>query len=140
MTATTLRSPASPLPRALGRPGHLLERATVHGLLLLYTAIALGPILLIVLNSLKEREAIFDAPVALPTPETFSLVGYETLLKRSSFESYFANSLVVTLGSMALVLLIGSMAAFASARCPARTAPAPPGAGSVMWFASAVAP
>jgi raffinose/stachyose/melibiose transport system permease protein len=113
VTASALRPPANPLGRALARPGHLLERATVHGLLLFYTAIALGPIVLIVLNSLKERRAIFDAPAALPTPETFSLVGYETLLKRSSFESYFGNSLVVTLGSMALVLLIGSMAAFA---------------------------
>src|SRR3989442_1671446 len=95
------------------RPRHLLERAAVHAILVVYAAIALGPILLVIVNSLKARQAIFDAPVALPTPETFSLVGYETLARRAHFETYFANSAIVTLGSLAAVLLIGSMAAFA---------------------------
>src|SRR5687768_8965869 len=99
------------MPRA--RPSHLLQRGVVHALLIGYTLVALLPIALIVLNSLKERNAIFDAPTAPPTAETFSLVGYETLLRRADFPGYFGNSLIVTLSSMALVLLIGSMAAFA---------------------------
>jgi raffinose/stachyose/melibiose transport system permease protein len=90
-----------------------VERTVVHAVLLGYTALALGPIVLVVINSLKERQAIFGEPLALPTSETFSLVGYETLGRRASFEGYFANSLIVTLGSLAAVLFIGSMAAFA---------------------------
>jgi raffinose/stachyose/melibiose transport system permease protein len=95
------------------RPAHVAERAIVHGLLIGYTLVALLPIALVVLNSFKLRNAIFDAPAAPPTGETFSLIGYETLARRADFPGYFGNSLIVTLSSMALVLLIGSMAAFA---------------------------
>ena len=65
------------------------------------------------MNSLKSRKAIFGAPLLPPLPGTFSTVGYETVLKRSNFEVYFLNSLVVTLGAMFLILFFGSMAAFA---------------------------
>jgi raffinose/stachyose/melibiose transport system permease protein len=95
------------------RPGHLLERAVVHGLLIGYTVVALFPVVLVVLNSLKQRNAIFSEPIAPPSAETFSLVGYETLARRADFPGYFGNSLIVTLSSMALVLFAGSMAAFA---------------------------
>lgn len=95
------------------RAGHVMERVTVHALLVGYALVALGPIALVVMNSFKRRDAIFGDPVALPTAETFSLVGYETLLKRADFPGYFANSLIVTVSSLVAVLLIGSMAAFA---------------------------
>jgi raffinose/stachyose/melibiose transport system permease protein len=95
------------------RPGRLLERSVVHGLLIGYTLVALFPIALVVLNSLKERNAIFSEPIVPPTAETFSLVGYETLARRADFPGYFGNSLIVTVSSMALVLVAGSMAAFA---------------------------
>jgi raffinose/stachyose/melibiose transport system permease protein len=95
------------------RPGQVAERAVVHLLLIGYALIALLPVALIVLNSLKERNAIFAEPIALPNAETFSLVGYETLAKRSDFAGYFGNSLIVTVSSMVLVLFFGSMAAYA---------------------------
>ena len=84
-----------------------------HAVLLTYTVIALFPILLVVINSFKSRRAIFGDPLALPTPETFSLVGYETALQSGRFVLYFANSAIVTIGSLFLVLLFGAMAAFA---------------------------
>lgn len=87
-----------------------------HAVLLGYTAIALFPIVLIVMNSFKERQAIFKKPLELPTAETFSLVGYETLGKRGDFPAYMLNSVVVTGGTLVLVILFGSMAAFALAR------------------------
>ncbi|CAN5564316.1 carbohydrate ABC transporter permease [soil metagenome] len=87
-----------------------------HGVLLVYTAIALFPVVLVVMNSFKERRAIFRTPLAFPDAETFSLVGYETLEKRGDFPAYLLNSVVVTGGTLILVLLFGSMAAFALAR------------------------
>jgi raffinose/stachyose/melibiose transport system permease protein len=87
-----------------------------HGVLLVYTAIALFPVVLVVLNSFKERRAIFRDPLGIPNAETFSLVGYETLGKRGDFPAYLGNSLIVTGGTLVLVLLFGSMAAFALAR------------------------
>jgi raffinose/stachyose/melibiose transport system permease protein len=87
-----------------------------HAVLLTYTAIALFPIVLVVMNSFKERRAIFRQPLELPTAETFALVGYETLGKRGDFPSYLLNSMLVTGGTLVLVILCGSMAAFALAR------------------------
>jgi len=94
-------------------PQMLLSRVVTYGILLLAMLVALFPIVLVVMNSLKTRKAIFSAPLAPPTPETFSLGGYETVLARSNFGHYFVNSMTVTLVSMALILLLGAMAAYA---------------------------
>ena len=88
-------------------------RGAVHVVLLLYTALCLGPVLLVVVNSFKNRGAIFRAPLSLPDASTFDLVGYRTVLGAGAFAHYFVNSLIVTLGSLAAVLLFGAMAAFA---------------------------
>ncbi len=90
-----------------------LGAAMPHLVLIGYALVALGPIVMIVMNSMKERRAIFSEPFRLPTAETFSLVGYQTVFERSRFELYFLNSFVVTVASVLLVLLLGSMAAFA---------------------------
>ncbi len=84
-----------------------------HMVLFTYAVIAMFPIILIVLNSFKDRKAIFGEPLSLPNTETFSLVGYETIVERANFDQYFLNSLVVTLVSILLILLTGSMAAYA---------------------------
>jgi raffinose/stachyose/melibiose transport system permease protein len=85
----------------------------VHAALILYTLLAVGPIILVLVNSFKARRAIFRDPLALPGPETFSLVGYESVLSKADFALYFVNSLIVTIVSLAAVLLTGAMAAFA---------------------------
>jgi raffinose/stachyose/melibiose transport system permease protein len=99
-----------------GRRLVTLSAVGKHAVLLTYTAIALFPIVLVVMNSFKERRAIFRQPLEIPTAETFALVGYETLGKRGDFPSYLLNSIVVTGGTLVLVILCGSMAAFALAR------------------------
>ena len=90
-----------------------LARGGVHLVLLAYTALCLGPVLLVAMNSFKTRNAIFGAPLAVPTPSTFSLVGYQTVLRQGDFIRYVLNSLIVTVGSLGAVLLFGAMAAFA---------------------------
>lgn len=84
-----------------------------HGILITYTIIALFPVILIVMNSFKSRRAIFASPLAPPLPEHFDLVGYKTVLAQGDFVQYFVNSLIVTCGSLAGVLIFGAMAAFA---------------------------
>jgi raffinose/stachyose/melibiose transport system permease protein len=88
-------------------------RAVVHAALVLYTLLAVSPILLIIINSFKSKSAIFGSPLSLPTATTFSLVGYTSVLAKSNFLLYFTNSLIVTLASLALVLFFGAMAAWA---------------------------
>lgn len=80
-----------------------------------YAFLALAPIVLIIMNSFKARFAIFGAPFAPPSLETFSLIGYQTVFARSNFPVYFQNSLIVTLVSLALIVTFGSMAAHALA-------------------------
>ncbi|MFC5585134.1 carbohydrate ABC transporter permease [Nitratireductor kimnyeongensis] len=86
-----------------------------HAVLAAYTIIALFPVFVIVINAFKSRKAIFRTPLELPNAETFSLIGFETVLKQGDFLLYFQNSFVVTVVSLFMVLLFGAMAAFALA-------------------------
>lgn len=85
----------------------------MHGALIFYTVIALFPVFVILINSLKDRKAIFKEPLALPTGDSFSLIGYRTVLAQGDFFLYFQNSLIVTVASLFFILLFGAMAAFA---------------------------
>jgi raffinose/stachyose/melibiose transport system permease protein len=87
-----------------------------HAVLIGYTLIALFPIVLIVMNSFKARGAIFGAPLAPPSATTFSTIGYDTITKRGEFPTWLSNSVIVTGVVLVLVLVLGSMAAFALAR------------------------
>jgi raffinose/stachyose/melibiose transport system permease protein len=78
-----------------------------------YTLICLAPLLLVIMNSMKSRAAIFAQPMTPPTPATFDLIGYTTVLRQGNFLLYFQNSLIITVVSIFCVLLFGAMAAFA---------------------------
>ena len=86
-----------------------------HAVLIFFTALSVVPVLLILINSFKERRAIFNDPTALPTPDTFSLIGYETVFARANFLGYYYNSLTVTIISLVLIIILATMIAFALA-------------------------
>lgn len=88
-------------------------RMGVHVVLLVYTLLALYPIFLVLINSVKSRKGIFRDPMALPTSETFSLVGFSKVLQKADFFGYFYNSITVTIVTLFFVLLAGAMAAWA---------------------------
>ena len=90
-----------------------LNTSLMHLALGGYTFLCLAPIVLVAMNSFKSRAAIFGAPLQPPGPKTFDLIGYTTVIGQGDFTHYFTNSLIVTLGSIACVLLFGAMAAFA---------------------------
>lgn len=90
-----------------------LGKIGIHAMLGGYTLLALFPIFLILINAVKTREAIFANPMALPSIETFSLIGFHKVLAGSNFLLYFSNSLIVTIVSLLLVVLFGAMAAWA---------------------------
>ena len=89
------------------------SRLAVHSALIIYTLIAIGPILLVVINSFKTRKGIFGSPLSLPDESTFSLAGFQSVLAKADFGLYFMNSLTVTVVSLALVLILGAMSAWA---------------------------
>jgi raffinose/stachyose/melibiose transport system permease protein len=92
-----------------------LQIIAAHTVLSAYSVLALFPVLLIVLNSFKDRLTIFAAPFALPTVSTFTLDGYQTLYATARFDLFFLNTFLVTAGSLFLILFVSSMAAFALA-------------------------
>ena len=65
----------SPRPPLRARAGAVMP----HVLLLAYVVVACGPIALIVMNSFKSRQAIFEQPFALPTPHTLALSGFQRM-------------------------------------------------------------
>jgi len=105
---TTPRTESTPY-----KVGKFFEAAIPQFILMVYTIIALFPVFMIVINSFKAKKYIFGSPFSLPTPTTFDLIGYKTVIERATFGTYFINSLIVTVTSLLLTLLIGAMAAFA---------------------------
>jgi raffinose/stachyose/melibiose transport system permease protein len=95
------------------RAGALGRGALVHLALGGYCLLVLGPILLVLLNSFKNRAGIFDDPLGLPTHATLSLAGYAKVLGDAAIGHMFVNSAVVTGVSLGAILLLGAMAAWA---------------------------
>lgn len=93
----------------------LFGSALPHVILLLYTALAIFPIVLTIINSFKERKNIFAHPYALPLGNLFSLSGYQLVFNpdRASTGLYLQNSLIVTVTTILAVILFGAMAAYA---------------------------
>ena len=97
----------------LRRAGALGRSTLVHLTLGGYCLLVLGPILLVLLNSFKTRSGIFDDPLGWPTKATLSLVGYGKVLGDAAIGHMFVNSAIVTGVSLAAILLLGAMAAWA---------------------------
>ncbi len=65
MTTTPLRTES-----ASYKIRRFLEAAIPQLILMVYTVIALFPIFMIIIHSVKANKYIFGSPFALPTPET----------------------------------------------------------------------
>lgn len=97
-----------------------LTAIAAHAALVTWTLIALFPVAVILINAFKTRKAIVREPLALPTSESFSMIGYQTVLKQGDFFLYFQNSMIVTAAAPFFILLFGAMAALALSKCRAR--------------------
>ena len=90
-----------------------LSSIAIHSVLILYSLLALFPLVLIAINSFKSKKGIFRDPMALPLGDLYSSKGYQSVLANGDFPLYFGNSLIVTLISLVFILLLGAMAAHA---------------------------
>ncbi|MDR1568909.1 MAG: carbohydrate ABC transporter permease [Oscillospiraceae bacterium] len=86
--------------------------------LVVWSVIALFPIWVMVANSFKTRFTIYENPFG--PPEKFNIKNYTDVLASGDFMNYFKNSIFVVVLSIALVLLLGSLAAYALARWRSR--------------------
>jgi raffinose/stachyose/melibiose transport system permease protein len=82
----------------------------------IFTIISIGymfPIALVVINSFKDKVFISSQPFSLPNSETFvGLANYARGVQLTEFFSSFGWSLIITVGSTALILLCTSMTAW----------------------------
>lgn len=95
------------------------RRTTVGGVaastfLWLYAAISIAPLLLMVSNSLRTTQDMARQPLGLPLPPDFT--SYQKAWVTASFETYFVNSIFVTVMSVVLSTAVSLLAAYAFAR------------------------
>ncbi len=90
----------------------LLDWLIVHGLLIFFVLLALGPICVVILNSFKTTPAIFGGPFDLPTAATFSVDGYIRVFTRGNFLLNYRNSLIVTVSTIVLTVVLSALAAY----------------------------
>ncbi|MEP6504042.1 MAG: carbohydrate ABC transporter permease, partial [Betaproteobacteria bacterium] len=102
----------SPISHRARRAAGIGRAALVHLTLGGYSLLVLCPILLVVLNSFKTRDGIFDSPLGLPTSLTLTLSGYVKVLGNAAMGHMFLNSAIVTGVSLVAILLLGAMAAW----------------------------
>jgi raffinose/stachyose/melibiose transport system permease protein len=114
---TADRTGAVPRPRTRTRSGGTARQRPnwVAGLLsTLWLAVILVPIYWVVITSFKDQSIYYTSnPLGLPTDPTLN--NYRMVIE-SDFARYFANSLVVTLGSVVPGVLMSFMASFAIVR------------------------
>lgn len=83
-------------------------------LLLLNTAAVVLPMAVALVSSFKSTAEIMNEPFGLP--QTWGFTNFAQVLGDGQFGVYFRNSVLVTLGSEALILTLSAMAGFALGR------------------------
>lgn len=96
--------------------GFRVSRLLVGGALAGYLAWVVFPLVWVVYSSFKDDTAILRAPLALPAWAELDGAAYARAWSGARLGEYFLNSAVVTIVSVALILVLGSMAAYALAR------------------------
>lgn len=98
--------------------GSILSRLWLHVVLALLAVLFLAPLIYILLNSFKPTEEIFAVPQSI-LPVDWTLQHYVEVAG-SRVGQYFRNTAVITLCSVALVVLLSSLAGYGFAKLPFR--------------------
>lgn len=94
------------------------KRVLTHVILVVYSAFAIGPILVTLFASFKSEPSFFSSPASFPTHPYFS--NYSEAWNEGDLLVAFGNSVLVTLSSVLVSGLTGAMAAYAVVRLRAR--------------------
>ena len=106
--------------RRENREMHLDQRHIgYHIIMIIWSFIALAPVWILIINTLKPKKEIYTNPFGLP--QSWTLDNYREIIQGSNFLNYFKNSFVVVVGSLAMILFLGSLAAYALAHWRSRT-------------------
>jgi len=91
-----------------------LENALIQIFLATAALFMLYPIFMMVLSGFKTTPEIFMSPFSLP--ERLNTENFQVIWNKTDVPRYFLNSVIVTLSSIILLLVTGTMAAYAIAR------------------------
>lgn len=89
-------------------------RTVLYIYLLIHTGIVCYPIFLMIITAFKDNKDIFTNPYGFPS--RFIYQNFIDVFGISRFGLYFRNSLIVTISSIAFILLFSSLAAYVLAK------------------------
>jgi raffinose/stachyose/melibiose transport system permease protein len=95
-----------------GKVKNQSKNLMVHLSLIVFVLLAIGPILVIVINSFKTTEGIFSGPLKIPNSKTFSLEGFKRAIDNGNFIRNYVNSTLITLGATFLTVICSCLAAY----------------------------
>jgi raffinose/stachyose/melibiose transport system permease protein len=95
-----------------------IDKFIAYVILLSWVLVVLFPLWTMIVNSFKSQHDIFSDPFSFP--EVFTLEGYQNAARAGNFSVLFCNSLFVTITSLFLILLFGSLASYALVRWKCR--------------------
>lgn len=94
----------------MGKPGKLIKEVSLLAISLLF----LSPVYIMLVNSFKNRQELYESVVAFP--EEFSFQYYLEAMEKMNFMMAFGNSLFITITSVFFIVLLSSMTAWMLAR------------------------
>ncbi|MBE5807812.1 MAG: carbohydrate ABC transporter permease [Clostridiales bacterium] len=99
---------------------HLNQRhITYHIIMIIWSFMAMAPVWILLINTLKTKREIYDNPFGVP--KTWTLDNYKSVMSNGNFFNYFRNSFVVVVVSLFMILFLGSLAAYALAHWRTKT-------------------
>ncbi|WP_159813415.1 carbohydrate ABC transporter permease [Actinomyces sp. zg328] len=111
--STAVRPTTAPARARAAEPSGSMGRTIITALLAILSLVWLVPLVFILINSFKGRFHISDSPFSLPTGERFSgFTNYASGLKLNGFAQAIGWSLFITVGSVAVILLLTAMTAY----------------------------
>lgn len=87
-----------------------IKKVLLNSLVVVFCCIYLFPIYLIFTNSFKSRSEMYENMVALP--HSFSFKYYASALEKINFTTSLRNSLILTVVSIAIIVVLSSMTAW----------------------------
>ena len=94
----------------------VLSTVLVYALLLTGVGVVVYPMVWLLYTSLKRDRDIFLDPFSLPAWNDLQWANFTNAWKKGHFGEYFLNSTLLTLGTVALTVLLSAMAAYAISR------------------------
>lgn len=90
-----------------------------HIVMILWSFISIFPMYFLVINTFKVKKELYTNFFGLP--KKWTLDNYASLMSNSDFFAYFRNSFLVVVVSLFMILLVGSLCAFALAHWRTKT-------------------